>query len=164
MPSPLQLSRSRTYPVPVEAMFDALLPVPLETLFSRRYGPIPPISGTRQDGVWGIAGQRRRTVLLAGGGSMQEELLSVDRPHLFAYRISGVTGPMKRLAASIDGSWSFEPVGTGVRVTWRWTLHPASGAVVPILPLFARLWRGYARQALERVEELRLGLGGATPG
>lgn len=157
MAQPLELACSRTYPATPEAMFDAFVPVDLATLFHRRYGPIPPIVGTRQDGLWGTAGQVR-TVLLAGGGSMQEQLLSVDRPHGFTYRITGVTGPMKPLASSIDGRWSFTPIGTGVRVTWQWTLRPASAAVGPLLPIFGRLWRGYARQALDRIEELGLGL------
>ena len=29
---------------------------------------------------------------------------------------------MKPLVSSIDGAWEFEKAGTGVRITWRWTL------------------------------------------
>ena len=49
----------------------------------------------------------------------------------------------------VEGQWLFTPHGTGTLVTWRWTLHPRSALSAPALPMFARIWRGYARQALE---------------
>lgn len=64
---------------------------------------------------------------------------------------------MRPLAGTVDGQWSFEPVGTGTRITWSWTIHPASRAASYALPAFGRIWRGYARQALEEVERLLLG-------
>jgi hypothetical protein len=63
---------------------------------------------------------------------------------------------MKTLVGSLDGTWSFDPVGTGTRVTWTWTVHPASAAAGLAMPVFARLWRGYARQALDDLEGLLL--------
>ena len=41
------------------------------------------------------------------------------------------------------------PAGTGTNVTWRWTIHPRLTA--PVLPVFGRMWKGYARQALEEL-------------
>ena len=72
------------------------------------------------------------------------------------YRVdfSDVRGPIKALASRVDGLWSFTPVADGVRVTWQWTLHARSALVVPILPIFARLWRGYAQRALIRLDAL----------
>lgn len=123
--------------------------MPLPALFRRWYGPIPSIKQVReQSGEWDAAG-RTRTVMLTGGGSMREELTSVDPPHSFGYILSGITGPMSPLASHIDGEWRFDAAGTGTRVTWRWVIHPRSSLVVPVLPVFVRLWRGYARQALE---------------
>ena len=52
-------------------------------------------------------------------------------------------------ANKIEGEWVFTPQGTGTKVNWRWTLHPKSAFTAPLLPVFARIWRGYARQALE---------------
>jgi Polyketide cyclase / dehydrase and lipid transport len=154
MMQPILLSSSRTYPVAVEQAFDAVLPFPLEELFNRRYGPIPSIRATEgQRGVWGEVGQTR-TVRLSGGGSMVEELTRVDRPSAFGYTLSNVTGPMKPIASHIEGLWSFAPVGTGMRITWEWTLYPASAMSVVVLPIFRRAWDGYARQSLARIEEL----------
>jgi hypothetical protein len=154
MSTPTYLQCSRTYPLTVEQAFDGVLPMPLEQLFNRRYGPIPPIKAVDGPaGPWGTAGQER-TVRLADGGSMREELTQVDRPHAFGYVLSDVTGPLKPLAARVEGVWSFEPVGTGSRITWAWTVHPASALGRFAMPVFARLWRGYARRSLARIEEL----------
>ena len=146
-------SVSRTVPVPVEEAFGRVLAAPLPVLFSRRYGPLPPVRETRGPDSWDSAGLAR-TVVTSDGGTMREELTAVERPSSFRYRISEVTGPMKPLASSVDGEWSFVPAGTGVRVTWTWTVYPASRPAALALPAFGRLWRGYARQALEEVERL----------
>lgn len=154
MPETTHLEYSRTYPLTVEQAFDGVLPMPLERLFNRRYGPIPPIKSV--DGPpdrWGTVGQER-TVHLADGGSMREKLTRVDRPHAFGYVLSDVAGPMKSLAARVEGRWSFEPAGTGTRITWSWTVQPASALGGLAMPVFGRLWRGYARQAMERIEDL----------
>jgi hypothetical protein len=156
MTTPLRIDYSRAIPVAPQEAFDRVLPMPLTDIFTRRYAVLPPIREVReQDGAWGTVGQRRR-IVLADGGTMHEQLTEVEVPLAFGYRISEVTGAMRPLIAAVDGRWSFAPVGTGVRVTWAWTLHPASSVSALALPTFGRLWRGYARQALERVEELLL--------
>lgn len=150
------MDSSRTYPLTVEQAFDRLLPLPLEQIFDRRYGPIPAVRGT--DGPaepWGTTGQQR-TVRMADGGTVREELIRVERPGAFGYTLSQVTGPMRTLAARVDGVWSFDPVGTGTRITWQWTMHPASALAMPLLPVFRRFWHGYARRSLERLEPLLL--------
>ncbi len=63
---------------------------------------------------------------------------------------------MKPLVGGIEGAWSFEAVGTGTRVTWSWEVEPASSASGYLMPVFGRLWAGYARQALENLEDLLL--------
>ena len=151
MANPLSVSESRTYPVLVQDAFDRLLLLPLEQLFSRRFGPIPPVRGTDQDGVWGTVGQQR-TVRLADGGTMREELTVVDRPHHFDYGLSAITGPMKPLVGRVDGRWAVEPAGTGCRITWSWTVYPANGAATLGMPILGRLWHGYARLALGQLE------------
>ena len=132
--------------------FDAVLPLP--TLFSRRYAALPAIRDVRdQDGEWGSVGQTR-TILLADRSTMRETLVSVVRPDSFGYRIDQLHGPLRPLASSVDGLWTFEEAGTGVRVTWAWTVHPATAATALLMPAFGRMWQGYARQALEQLEEM----------
>ncbi len=155
MASPLHVSCSRTYPVPVDEAYERTITWPLEELFHARFGPIPPITGTDQDGLWGTVGQVR-TIHLSDGGSMQERLVVVDPPNEFGYEITGITGPMKPLAARIEGTWAFEVVGSGSRITWSWTIHAKSSASALVLPAFGKIWKGYARRALDHLEELLL--------
>ena len=155
MASPLHVSVSRTYPVPAERAYELTLPWPLEEIFDKRFGPIPPIMGTDQAGVWGSLDEVR-TIHTSDGGSMQEHLVVVDAPHRFGYEITDVTGPMKSLASLIEGTWAFDGVGTGCRITWSWTIHPASAASGLILPVFGLIWKAYARRALDHLDELLL--------
>jgi hypothetical protein len=151
MAQPLVVEQSRAIPVSQEQLFRDMVPMPLPTLFHRWYGPIPPIKAVRdQTGDWDAVG-KSRTVVLSGGGSMREQLTSYDEPRSFGYTLSEVKGPMAPLVDHVDGLWSFEPVGTGTKVTWRWTIHPRSAFTAPALPVFGRLWLGYARQSLEEL-------------
>jgi hypothetical protein len=152
--NPTVVSYSRTYPVPVEQAFDEVLALPLEQLFDRRHGPIPAVRGTVGDQPTWSAVADARTIQLADGGSLHEQLVRVERPAAFGYALSDIRGPMKPLAAHIDGLWTFEAAGTGTRITWSWAIQPRSVLSRPILPIFARIWRGWARHAFVRIEEL----------
>jgi hypothetical protein len=157
MTAPVEVSASRTFPAAVEHAFDVVMPAPLEKVFARRFLALPAVRAVRdQRGSWSTVGQTR-TIVLADGGTMREELTAVERPAGFGYALSDITGVMKLLVASATGRWSFEPAGTGVRVTWTWTLQPASQVGALAMPAFARMWRGYARQALEELEPMLLG-------
>jgi hypothetical protein len=155
MVKPATVEQSRAIPVDVHYAFDVTLPAPLTALFCRRYAVLPPIREVRgQEGVWGRIGQTR-VVVTTDGGTMREELVDVDAPHSFAYRLGDITGPMRPLVDTIEGRWEFTAVGTGTLVTWRWTLHPKElGA--PFMPLICWMWRSYARQALEQLSDLLL--------
>ena len=151
-----RVSASRTIPVDVERAFDVVLTEPLTRLFCRRYGPIAPIREVRdQTGPWGEVGQTR-TIALADGGTMRERLTEVVRPERFDYVLTDFTGAFRPLVSHVDGRWAFAPEGTGVRVTWSWTLHPTSTYAARVLPLVGRMWRGYARQALEQTSDVLL--------
>lgn len=154
--SSVHLEDSHIVGVRVEEAFDRVLPLPLEKLFTRRYGPIPAIKHTQLSGPaepWGTVGQSRRLVF-ADPGSVQERLTVVERPHRFGYVLSDIKGPMKMLVSKIEGMWSFDADGEGTRITWSWEVHPANAVGRLAMPVFARLWRGYARQSLIRLESL----------
>lgn len=153
MAQPRVFEQSRAIPVTQEAAFDGTVPIPLPTLFHRWYGPIPPIKAVvDQTGEWDAVG-KTRTVLLTGGGSMREELTHFDAPTSFGYTLSDVKGPLAPLVARVDGLWAFAPTGTGTKVTWRWTVHPRSPLSAVALPVFGKLWLGYARQSLEALSD-----------
>ena len=150
--SAVHLEESKTVDVPMDEAFDQVLPMPLEKLFVRRYGPIPAIGRTQQEGTWGTVGQTR-VIEFSGPGQVRERLTVVERPDRFGYTLSDVTGPLKLLATRVDGMWSFAPDGVGSRITWSWELHPtAVGRWV--MPVFARIWQGYAGRSLAHLETL----------
>lgn len=149
----LTLQASRTVPVDSAAAFAAVLPMPLTAIFGRRFAAIAPIVDVRdQAGEWGTAGETR-TIVLGDGGQLRETLTGVNAPHDFTYSIVVAKGVNKYLIGGVDGRWEFAPAGTGTRITWTWEVTPAHRAAVAAMPLFARMWRGYARQALEEIEK-----------
>jgi hypothetical protein len=162
MVEPNVVEQSRAIPVDIQRAFDVTMPIPLTAIFHRRYAILPPIAEVReQNETWGRIGQTR-VVVTTDGGTMREQLIDIDPPHSFSYRLSNITGPMRPLVDSIEGRWEFTHVGTGTLVTWRWTLHPR-GLGAPFMPLICRMWRSYARQALEELSDQLLAPGPAEP-
>lgn len=155
MPSPIELHARRSIPVDVDVAYDAVLPMPLPLIFSRRFLALPPIRAVRdQAGAWGTVGQTR-TIVLADRGTMRETLTSVTPGMSFGYDIEPLTGPLKPLVAGVAGLWAFAEAGAGVEVSWHWSVTPTrAGALV--MPAFGRMWQGYARQALEEIEQALL--------
>jgi polyketide cyclase/dehydrase/lipid transport protein len=152
MAQSIVVQESRVIPVAAAEAFHRTLPAPLPEVFKRWYGPIPPVKGVRaQTGAWDAAGQTR-TVRLAGGGGMREELTSVEAPRSFGYRLTEISGPMALLVDHILGEWVFGPVADGTDVTWRWDIRARSPVTSWLLPLLGRTWKGYARQALRDLE------------
>lgn len=149
----LRLASSRTYPAGVARSFDTTLALPLPYLFAHRYAAIPPVQLVRDEESWGDVGCTR-TIALADGSTARETLTEVDRPHLFGYRLTDLTGRMSLLVSSVDGRFAFEPAGTGVRITWSWTVHPRGRVGTAAMPLFGRMWNGYARITLARLEDV----------
>ena len=85
---------------------------------------------------------------------MHETLTPVDRPAGFGYELGRFTGPLKPLVARVEGTWTFEPAGTGIadHLDRGWCTRPPALAARG-LPLLARRWRGYARLGFERIED-----------
>lgn len=155
MSSPRTLRASRSIPVAVDVAYDAVLPMPLPQVFHRRFAALPPIKDVRdQAGEWGTVGQSR-TIVLADRGTMRETLTSVVPGTSFGYDIEPVTGLLKAVLRSAEGTWGFAPIGTGVEVSWQWIVQPTREGRA-VMPVFARMWQGYARQALEEIERALL--------
>ncbi|MGO9924845.1 MAG: SRPBCC family protein [Mycobacterium sp.] len=157
MAQSLVVDESRIVSIPTEEAFDRTLPAPLPQLFKRWHGPIPPVKEVQgQAGVWDTVGQTR-IARLAGGAGMCEELTSVDPPRSFGYRLTRISGPMALLVDHVVGEWIFTPAAGGTEITWRWDIHPRSPLTSWALPLFGRLWKGYARQALRDLSVMLTG-------
>ena len=151
MPTPTTVRRSGLVAAPPEDVFEAALSLPLPRLYSRRYGPMPPIVEVHeQQGPWGTPGQTR-VLVTADGGSMREQMLTIDRPHRFSNRLTVLRGPFRPLVATVEEAWSFRPLGTGTEATWEWNLYARSAATRLLMPLVGRLWRGYADRVLQQL-------------
>jgi hypothetical protein len=148
------LEQSRTFPVSVQQAYDTVLPAPLTDIFNRRYrliAPIAEVSG--QEGPWGGAVGQTRTIRLSDGGTMLETLSVLDRPNRFGYTMGNITGMLKPMVAGAAGTWAFDADGPDTRVTWAWDVTPTKLGRLA-MPVFARLWSGYARQAMDQLEKI----------
>lgn len=154
----IHLAKSRTFPVGVADAYQRVLIAPLPQIFSRRFVAIAPITSVSgQEGEWGAAVGQTRTITLSDGGTVLETLTELEPPHHFAYSISNVTGMLKPLVVAASGRWSFEPAGNGVRITWAWDVTPTERLGRAAMPIFGKLWSGYARQAMEQIEQMLVG-------
>lgn len=150
---PIEVSESRTIPLPLEQTYEAVLAMPLPEMFARRHLMLPPIGDVPdQPETWGERVGQTRTIHTTDGGRMHEELMEVDAPNAFGYRLSVLAGPMKALVGGVEGRWTFAPDSDGTRVTWSWRLTPKSSATRPVVRLIAAMWPGYAKKALEQAE------------
>jgi len=150
----VDLVYSRTYPVEHERAYDLVVPAPLPFIFAGRVGPLPPITHVEQaDDHWGDPGQTR-VIRTSDGGTMTETVVEADPPRTFAYELGDLTGPLKLLAATVEGRWTFAPAGTGVRITWSWRITPTSSLAMPVLKAVGGFWQGYARRGFDRLEQL----------
>ena len=148
----LELTASRVVDGDVDRTFSRVLPMPLEQLFVRWYGPLPPIRSTEGPRPWQTPGQQRR-VDLVGPGSMSETLTEVEPPPQVSYRLDDSRGPMRGLIAAGAGRWAFAPDGAGTPITWSWSITPRP-ATRWLLPVFGRFWQGYADRALRQLDAL----------
>jgi hypothetical protein len=130
-----------------------LVPIDLTTIF-RGMAPLPAVSGVEdQIGRWDAVGQTR-TVRLADGSSLREELTAFDSPTHFAYTIDDLTGPLRHLVRGMKGAWWFEeePGNDGSPTTairWRYAFLPRSAMARPFAWVIVRLfWRRYMARAL----------------
>lgn len=130
--------------------FQHIAPIDPRALFTG-YGPLPAVTGTRnQTGAWDTPGQTR-TVALSDGSSAQEGLEHYHPAEYFSYTVDGFTGGLQWLATGAHGAWWFDPQagGTQTAVRWRHAFHARSKWAAPVLWLMAHmLWRGYMRKAL----------------
>jgi hypothetical protein len=149
-----RLIHSGTFPVPPDAAFEHTLTAPLDEILGRRHLVIPAIARVEGDGPWGSAGTgQERTLHLGDGGRLLETLTLLDAPRCFGYHLDVLAGPMRLLAVGVDGAWSFEPAGTGTRITWTWDVDPANAAGRLAMPAFGVAWRGAAQRAFRRLED-----------
>jgi hypothetical protein len=141
--------------VPRTELFDWFIPIELPRILLR-YGPIPAIISTSgQNGPWDVVGNSRK-VHTADGNTAVETVTAYERPGYFAYRVSQFSNFLGPLTMDAGGQWWFTdgPRQT-TDVRWTYTFNArnplAASALVPIVKV---VWRGFMRQALDKVGEL----------
>jgi hypothetical protein len=129
--------------------FEHIVPIDLASIFTG-YGPLPAVTGTKdQVGDWDAVGQTR-TVYLSDGSSAQEVLTKYEHPHYFSYTVQAFTGILRFFTTHADGEWWFEsPSIEKTQIKWRYAFNSKSVFAIPALWIIAKfLWRGYMKKAL----------------
>jgi hypothetical protein len=148
--------------VPLAVAWEAFVPITLSDVFPKSKGPIPAVRGTSgQEGRWDVVG-RSRSVHLADGRVVREEITASDptagappagEVATFAYRVSGFSGPLSLIAREAHGDWRFEQVGpeqTDIR--WTYTFVPKNWlGAVPLKLILRTFWRAYMRDGIDNV-------------
>jgi hypothetical protein len=128
--------------------FSTIAPIELEKIF-RGFGPLPAVTGTReQTGGWDHVGATR-VVELGDGSEARERLTAYEAPTYFAYRLSGFTGAIRHLVTHAEGEWWFFETGNGTTgVRWSYAIHPRAGRAALVRAAIVPMWRAYQRRAL----------------
>lgn len=123
------------------SVFRHIAPIELASIFTG-YGPLPSVTGTRnQTGAWDAAGQTR-TVMLSDGSSARERITKYEFPRYFSYTVSDFTGALRLVTSSANGEWWFDasPSSRGTGVKWRYAFNSRrADSLVDRQPPLARL-------------------------
>jgi hypothetical protein len=133
--------------VPADKAFDAVIPVPLETIFTGLAPLVPAVTGVQdQSGDWDVAGQTRR-INLADGSHTAEVINVCERPERFEYTVGPFSGPVGIIVDRAEGSFLFEELGGGTLINWSYTWMPKPG-MTPFVWVLSKIWRVYAKRVV----------------
>jgi hypothetical protein len=150
---------------PRELVFATLVPIDLTTIM-RGYAFLPAVVAVEgQDGPWNARG-RTRTLRLADGNTLREELTEHHEPHAVRYVIDGITGPLGALVHGARGSFDFIGRDDATTVEWTYVYLPRSPLYAPFVGfVIGVFWRRYMARALATaladVEARAVGAAGA---
>ena len=95
-----------TVRAPRELVFETMVPIDLTSIM-RGYAFLPAVVAVDgHDGSWNARGQTR-TLRLADGNALREELTEYRKPDGVRYMIDGITGPLGTLVHGARGSFDF---------------------------------------------------------
>ena len=151
MTKPLDIVVNISIAAPVPECFNYIVPVKLAHIF-RPYLLLPGVKHTDEAERWATP-DISRTVYFTDGSTAKEELLTVEPPQSFTYRISAFTGINKFLVSHINGTWQFTPNNDKTDIKWTYSLicHNTVArfaAKVVVAPMLRR----YLQRALQILE------------
>ena len=116
--------------------------------FYPKFGPLPAVVGVEgQTGGWDAPGQHR-TLHLSDGGTVREEIVSVDRPAVFVYELTQFSNLFAKLVAGARAEWRFSAHGGGTRIHWTYTFTALPGRGVIVAVIVKLFWAPYMKKVL----------------
>jgi hypothetical protein len=116
------------------------------------YGLIPAVTTTTHQGSWQTVGDTR-SVTFSDGSSAREVITTLQAPHIYAYRLTELTGVLGHLVQHADSSWNFTQEGASTHCEWNFTFtaKPRRAALIrfALLPI----WTAYMRKVLQNTTE-----------
>jgi hypothetical protein len=101
--------------------FDYILPISLPHIF-KRFKFFPAVTSTSETEKW-IKSGLTRTIFFEDGNTAKEELLVVNSPDHFAYKVTDFTSPLKFLIEQINGNWKFTELENNyTKIVWEYEL------------------------------------------
>lgn len=138
----------------VGALFDTVAAEDVLPRVLHRHLFIPGVSATADvTGPWDTPGSTR-TVHLSGGGRAREQVDAYERPHAFAYTVSGFSGAFGRLVDHAVGTWRFTGDGERSQFTWTYRFVPRARRGLLVAFVVRTAWAGYMRRAAVRCVRL----------
>jgi hypothetical protein len=136
--------------VGVERLFDTVVAEDVLPRVLRRWGPVPAVTGTRDlSGPWDTPGSSR-TVLLADGNTVREQVVGWERPRRFEYRVDRFTSTIARFVEYATGKWEFAATPGGARFTWTYTFTTRDTLSARLMvPFVHAVWGRYMAQCAD---------------
>lgn len=118
------------------------------TQYYPKFGPLPAVTGVRnQSGSWDTPG-RTRTLDLSDGGSVVETITRSDPPRHFDYELTEFQKVFGALVSSALAEWTFEPEGEGTGIRWKYSFHALRGRGWLVKFIVTLWWAPYMRRVL----------------
>ncbi|MET8307737.1 SRPBCC family protein [Micromonospora sp. NPDC005173] len=115
---------TRTVNAPIGQVFEYVIDVDLSHIFPR-FGHSPAILASSVTTGWNTPGVRR-TNTSDDGSTNEEELLTVEPPNSFSYRVDNFSSQrLREVVDSIEGSWYFsDQEDDTTSIEWTYALNP----------------------------------------
>lgn len=106
----------------IEDVFKYIVPISLPHIF-KKFKYFPAVIRTNETQKW-ITSGLVRTVFFEDGNTAQEELINVNNPKYFAYKVTNFSSPLRFLINQVNGSWEFELTENKTNILWKYELIP----------------------------------------
>ena len=135
----IQVVAKRLMTRPPEDVFDFITSPDAVGKTFDGHGLIPGAERSEVIGEHPLREGSTRRVHSTDGATIDEEILSLERPHTQTYRlVSGLKPPFSWLVKDAGGHWQLRPEGSGTHVTWTFSFTPRSWLTLPLIILFIK--------------------------